>query len=163
MGPKKVQAIRARQRETLTAVIVRSHSRKGIAFPTYQRTQNNCTAALGWRLTEQRWETHFCQQRPLHFQCKLTFCISCGSASLLLHAVVVHVTQLIPEEQAEDSVRPNPEVGGPYSLIDPQDPLCPDNFGKAIKQTFIHQALQERGKANKKLIHFQEHYNMLQI
>lgn len=72
------------------------------------------------------------------------------SASPLLHVVGVRLTQLVPEEQAEDGVRPDTEVAGPQALVDPPESFCAHNFGKAIQESCIKQTLQQRGGGKQK-------------
>ena len=62
---------------------------------------------------------------------------------LLLFGVhVVERAQLVPEEEGEDGVGAEAEVGGTYTLVHAPNALYPSRLQQSIQQAPVHEALK---------------------
>lgn len=54
---------------------------------------------------------------------------------------VVQLPQLVPEEEGQDGVRPQPKVGGPQPLVQAYQPLLLQRLGETADESSIQQPL----------------------
>lgn len=62
--------------------------------------------------------------------------------SLLFGICVVEDAQLVPEEEGEDGVRAEAEVGGSYTLVQAKNALCPSCLQQSVQHPSVHEALR---------------------
>lgn len=60
---------------------------------------------------------------------------------LLLSELLVQFAQFIPEEQRQNGVRTNPEIGGSQSFVKSRQALLPHCLRKAVDKSFIQESL----------------------
>lgn len=61
---------------------------------------------------------------------------------LLFGVRVVEGAKLVPEEEGEDGVRAEAEVGGSYTLVHAKNALCPSRLQQSVQHPSVHEALR---------------------
>lgn len=62
--------------------------------------------------------------------------------SLLFGVCVVEDAQLVPEEEGENGMRAEAEVGGSYTLVHAKNALCPSCLQQSVQHPPVHEALR---------------------